>query len=207
MTTELRRACFESGGDDYVEKCAPVEELVARARARVERSYQLRLLATRDPLTHLLNRRGFVQEFEARLEEATRKGQPLAIGLLDLDRFKQINDVYGHLVGDQVIARLGSFLDRRVRAYDLAGRWGGEEFVVAFYGESGATVEAVLGEYLAGFATIPFESAADEIFFASFSGGVATAPGDGSDLASLIRVADQRLYQAKELGRSRIVSG
>ena len=156
------------------------------ARARVER-YQLRLLGTRDPLTHQLNRRGFVQQFEARLEEANLKAQPLAVGLLDLDRFKQINDVYGHLAGDQVVARLGSLPERRVRTYDLAGRWGGEEFIVAFYAESGATAEVVLGEYLSTFSTIPFESAADEILFASFSGGVATASVDDDDLASLIR--------------------
>jgi diguanylate cyclase (GGDEF)-like protein len=152
-------------------------------------------LALTDPLTGLGNHRAFQDELQLQVERAAEMDMPLSVCLLDIDRFKQINDRYGHPAGDRVLAHVGARLRQAGRAYRL----GGDEFalVLPAYGEKGALALAERLIQALG---------ADETEHGgtvSFSAGVATFPQHGRDRAELVRVADVSLYWAKAEGRNR----
>jgi len=201
--SELRAA----GADEWLSRPIGTRELLDKVSASVGRLVRLRERFERDTVTGLSLRRGFLEQAGARFEDAMACGTGFAIGLLDLDHFKQINDRYGHHTGDAVLARFGRLLQARLRPQDLRARWGGEEFCVAFVGDTAESaarhIERLLGE-LVGQALSDDRGTA---FKVSFSAGVASAPADGTSIDQLIRCADERLYQAKAAGRSCVVSG
>jgi diguanylate cyclase (GGDEF)-like protein len=201
---DARVAAFEAGADDYIAKPLVPEELLARVRVRLLRRRLLREMTERDPLTHLLSRRALLDSFASRVSEARRHSGVLSLALLDLDRFKQVNDTYGHLVGDQVLMRLGGLLNERFRLEDLRGRWGGEEFALVFPNVRPAAAVAVLSRVLEEFRQLPFRGERAERFFVTFSAGISSFPEDGTSVHALLRVADQRLYDAKRAGRGHI---
>ena len=129
----------------------------------------------------------------------------LSFCLIDLDRFKSINDTYGHLVGDRVLSQLGRLLQQRFRPYDLRGRWGGEEFVLLFPGERATTAEQVVTRLLVELRAVGFEADDGRPFRMTFTAGVAAFPSDGGSLQELIAKADERLYRGKGAGRDRVV--
>ncbi len=200
----VRLECFRAGGDDYIEKPVVREELLARIGVRLERIRLFRERADRDGLTNLPNRRAFLDLFKIRIAEGKRYDRPLALCIMDLDKFKHINDTYGHLAGDRVLIGLGKLLGERFRTVDIRGRWGGEEFAVVFYGEDAPTAKMILGRMLDEFKEITFEGDHGEEFHVSFSCGIATFPRDGTTFDDIFRMADSKLYVAKESGRSRI---
>jgi diguanylate cyclase (GGDEF)-like protein len=202
---EGRLAAFEGGADDYLSKPLVPEELLARVRVRLDRRRLLREMTERDPLTRCLSRRALLDALASRLSEARRHARLLSVALLDVDRFKRVNDTYGHLVGDNVLMALGRLLSDRFRREDLRGRWGGEEFIVVFPNESAMTSGAVLTRVLDEFRRLPFRSERGERFFVTFSAGVSSFPADGGTVDALIRAADERLYQAKRGGRGHVV--
>lgn len=202
---EARVAAFESGADDYLAKPVVEAELLARIRLRLERAKLLRERSEKDPLTGLLQRRAFSEAFAGRLQESRRSRAPMAMCMLDLDHFKQINDRYGHLAGDRVLAGLGRLLGRRMRGEDLRGRWGGEEFVLALPGQTSETAWAIVERLLAEIQSMRFVGDRGELFSASFSAGISTWPDDGDSFEALLQAADTRLYQAKDAGRGRVV--
>jgi diguanylate cyclase (GGDEF)-like protein len=126
--------------------------------------------------------------------------------VLDLDRFKQVNDQHGHLAGDRVLGELGRRLRRSFRAEDLRGRWGGEEFVLALVAAPATEAQAVTTRVLEEFREQTFTGDHGETFRSSFSGGIATFPADGTTLEQLLQVADRRLYAAKSAGRDRLLA-
>jgi diguanylate cyclase (GGDEF)-like protein len=203
---ESRVAAFDAGADDYLGKPLVAEELLARVRLRLERRRLLREMTERDALTRCLSRRALLDALASRLSEARRHSLVLSVALLDVDRFKDVNDRYGHLVGDHVLAALGRLLNARFRLEDLRGRWGGEEFVIVFPGETAATAGAVLTRVLEEFRALPFRGERGQPFSVTFSAGVATFPSDGAGVDALLRAADRRLYQAKQAGRDRVVA-
>jgi diguanylate cyclase (GGDEF)-like protein len=179
---------------------------MARVRVRLDRRRLLREMTERDPLTRCMSRRALIDALASRLSEARRHGRPLSLSLLDVDRFKRVNDAYGHLVGDQVLLALGRLLNERFRLEDLRGRWGGEEFVIVFPNESASTAASVLARVLDEFRSLRFRSEHGERFSVTFSAGVASFPSDGSSVDALIGAADRRLYEAKEGGRGKVVA-
>jgi diguanylate cyclase (GGDEF)-like protein len=203
---EARIAAFEAGADDYVGKPLVAEELLARMRVRLERRRLLREMIERDPLTRCLSRRALLDALASRLSEAKRHSRSLSIALIDVDRFKRINDQYGHLVGDRVLAALGRLLNARFRREDLRARWGGDEFVIVFPGAPAMTAAAVLSRVLDEFRTLPFRSDRGERFFVTLSAGIACFPLEGATVEALVRAADRRLYEAKTTGRSHVVA-
>jgi diguanylate cyclase (GGDEF)-like protein len=201
---DTRIACFDAGGDDYIEKPVIRKELLARINARLDRVRLHRERADRDALTGLPTRRAFVEQFKMRLSEAHRHKRPVSLCLLDLDRFKQVNDTYGHLAGDRVLGGLGRLLASRFRTMDVRGRWGGEEFVLAFFGEDAETARMIIGRVKDELERMKFRGDHGELFEVAFSAGISSFPDDGRTFEELFRVVDQRLYAAKEGGRNRI---
>lgn len=206
MDPPTRIAAFRAGADDYLLKPPIREELLARLEVRIQRLRLLREQASIDMLTGLLSRRPFLQRVNARISEARRGGRKLALSILDLDGFKAINDTYGHLTGDRVLAALGRLLTNRFRIEDLRGRWGGEEFVVALIGEEASTAERVLQRTLEEFRVMEFVGDQGERFNVTFSAGIAVFPQDGEAFRELLTAADRRLYVAKAQGKNCIVA-
>lgn len=166
-------------------------------RLRAERLAQL------DPLTGLNNRRAFYDKTSLLWAQAIRHGHATSVMLLDIDRFKQINDMHGHAHGDEVLKVLANILRHSIRQGDVLARWGGEEFIV-FLPETGEADAAALAERLrAEFAEtlIPHEAGASAVT-ASF--GIAQKAGPHLTLDALIAAADECLYQSKQHGRNRV---
>jgi diguanylate cyclase (GGDEF)-like protein len=202
---ESRVAAFDAGADDYLAKPLVPEELLARVRVRLDRRRLLREMTERDSLTHCLSRRTLLHAFASRLSEARRHDQVLSAALIDVDRFKRVNDTYGHLVGDHVLMALGRLLNERFRLEDLRGRWGGDEFVIVFPNSGAATAAGVLSRVIDEFARLPFRGERGERFFVTFSAGIGRFPSDGASVDALVRAADRRLYAAKRGGRGQVV--
>ncbi|WBS05233.1 sensor domain-containing diguanylate cyclase [Pseudoduganella sp. SL102] len=177
-----------------------------------KRNVDLRMLAHTDQLTQLANRRRFDEVLDKELRRAQRGRTPLSLIMLDLDFFKQFNDRYGHLAGDECLQRAAGVLsDRILRAGDVAARYGGEEFAVIMpnTGEDGAM--AVAEQVRAGIMAlgIPHEHSPGHVVTASL--GVATLyPGKGGNAtgaaaaSELIGSADRHLYDAKQAGRNQV---
>jgi diguanylate cyclase (GGDEF)-like protein len=202
---EARVEAFRSGGDDYLPKPVVNEELLTRVKVRLDRARMLKERSDKDTITGLLLRRAFSEHLTAMIAEAQRLKGIFTVCLLDVDLFKKVNDTYGHLAGDRVLAGLGTLLSRRFRVDDLRGRWGGEEFILAFRREYKETMHKAIMRVLDEFSAMTFHGDAGEQFNVSFSGGMASYPEDGDSVYDLLQCADKRLYEAKRAGRKRIV--
>ncbi|HEX2207241.1 MAG TPA: response regulator, partial [Longimicrobium sp.] len=196
---------FAAGADDFVGKPFVGPELGARILNRLERVRMQRSLAETDALTGVPNRRGSEEVLERFLRLAAAQGEPLALGVVDLDCFKSVNDRCGHAVGDEVLARVARVLQKRFHAEDVVARWGGEEFVVGMYGMDRADGVQRLAEALEVLREEPFVAPDGETFSVTFSAGVAEFATDGHDLQSLYRAADAAMYEAKQAGRDRVL--
>lgn len=195
---------FTVGADDYVRKPIVGPELISRVLNRLEKVQMRRKIAETDDLTRVCNRRKSVQEITRLIRLADRQHHSLCFVILDLDHFKQINDDYGHEIGDQVLKTLGKFLNQSFRGEDVVGRWGGEEFVIGLYGTRKYPALARLNTILKHWSQQYFSTSNDITFSVTFSAGLAEYPADAQDLQSLYRAADLALYQAKAQGRNRV---
>ena len=164
---------------------------------------KMRDLAIRDGLTGLFNRRHLLELLADAVTRAIGDGEKLAIGMVDLDYFKRINDELGHLVGDAVLRDFAKQLLARFRATDHCGRYGGEEFLVVMRGANIDAAQRVFEQLRTGM----HERASGELPRYTFSCGLAELGPDGATLEELIARADARLYEAKRAGRDRIARG
>ena len=164
----------------------------------------LERIATIDALTGLRNRRWLDDMFPRQLDRASRTGQPVALLMIDVDRFKSLNDAHGHLVGDAVLCRLAQVLAGHVRAQDLLARYGGEEFVVLLPDTDADAAETSAERLRQAVEVAGRESSAppQRLPAVTVSLGVASRHEEEA-LASLLERADQALYRAKESGRNR----
>lgn len=174
-----------------------VEQLATIERLRSDLAEQ----AVRDPLTDLHNRRHLMERFAPMLGEAAATGEPLAVVVLDLDRFKRVNDEHGHLTGDAVLIAMAQRLRECVPAGALAARWGGEEFVVVVPGAD-LTEGAVLAETLRRRCEAEPLGSGERVVRCTLSAGVAAYPASGRTVTDLLLAADRALYEAKDHGRN-----
>jgi len=160
-------------------------------------------LIGKDRATGLLNKVGLQRKAQDLIRQATREDVPLALGVIDIDKFKTINDTWGHHFGDIVIKRLCLSLAPRMGERDLLSRFGGEEFVVVFWDCTLAAAWQRLDALRQAFGAIAFQVGAGEVRHFSFSGGLAAFPEYRSENELFLR-ADAMLYTAKQTGRNRI---
>jgi diguanylate cyclase (GGDEF)-like protein len=181
--------------------------IVAGALIGAQRAHMARVVrrladdARRDTLTGLMNRRGFEELFETELERARRSGEPLSVIVADLDRFKALNDKFGHQAGDRALEKVGQVLDAAKRRIDTVARLGGEEFAV-LVPSSDHHAAYILAERMRRAVRDAF---AGDPSCLTISLGVTAVPVHGAAPAALIHGADQALYAAKRLGRDRTV--
>jgi len=175
--------------------------VVAMAKERMELKHKKSALS--DPLTGIANRRAFFDEAVARLDPARKDPRPLAVLLFDLDRFKRINDRFGHAIGDKVLRLFTEKAQANLRPADLVGRLGGEEFAAIMSG-----VELSTAFMLAEQVRIAFAAAARVVdghrVSATVSAGIALLAASEAEIDSLLARADQALYVAKARGRDRV---
>lgn len=166
---------------------------------------ELRHQALHDALTGLANRSLVLEHLELSLQRAKRHGHDLALVMCDVDRFKTINDGYGHPAGDEVLRVVGRRIARHLRPGDLLGRFGGDELVVVLTELEDPEQAEAVARRLVDAVRAPI-AVGDEVIRTSISVGVAAASGrDGCSSAELLRRADAALYEAKAAGRDRVV--
>lgn len=158
-----------------------------------------------DSLTGVYNRGTFLAEFEREVSRATRGGVPFSLAIFDLDRFKLLNDRYGHPTGDLVLKAFADVLRLGIRKHDTVGRYGGEEFALLMP-ETGKDTGMRVVERVRRELEARGVSADGQRIEVTVSGGVATYGVDGHDWDSLLSAADTALYEAKEAGRNRIAA-
>ena len=166
----------------------------------------LRQLATRDELTGLLNRREYDRILAEEEERSVRFGNPLALVIVDLDRFKSVNDLHGHSAGDAVLKEAARRIAGAIRTVDRAARIGGEEFALILVQTDRASALEVARRAIASVASEPITAGGGLSLPVTASAGVAELPSDAKDAAGLFAAADKALYAAKAGGRNRAVS-
>ncbi|HMV95437.1 MAG TPA: GGDEF domain-containing protein [Anaerolineales bacterium] len=169
-----------------------------------EARQQLETLASIDPLTNIFNRRHFMEIFNHELDRGKRYGARFSLVLMDLDHFKQVNDTYGHLAGDEALKAFVRIIQENKRKTDIFGRLGGEEFGLLMMETSGADALTTLQRFLSK-ARQEHIVMDDSTFHFTFSAGITeTLPKDRS-IDEIIHRADEALYKAKESGRNHCV--
>lgn len=176
--------------------------LVLMAKERSES--RLKQLALRDVLTGTYNRRAILERFAVELDRARGERSSLAVAMIDLDHFKRINDLYGHLAGDEVLCHCVRQLEQRLRHRDSLGRYGGEEFLLLLPQADRNGAMAALQGLREAIALSPAHFAGDQITLRFSVGLWCGVPGPHDTTASLLAQADAALYQAKAAGRNTV---
>jgi diguanylate cyclase (GGDEF)-like protein len=173
----------------------------------VRRAQRLLYLASRDRLTGLFNRGHFDRTLVGSMQSAGRDDQPLSLALLDIDHFKQINDLHGHALGDRALREMSHLLSRAMRRTDMVARYGGEEFVILMPGTRRDAALAAVEELRKEIAASPIEVGDGQVLNLNFSAGVAGVPDDSlvKTPKDLVSRADFRLLAAKRAGRGRCI--
>lgn len=201
--SEQQLAALIKAGDDFITKPISDTALLVAVFARAQRARQLAEIMTRDSLTGLLQHAHIKERLALEMLRSERNSQPVSVVMLDIDHFKKVNDNYGHLVGDQVIANLANLLKQQLRKTDLVGRYGGEEFLLVLPECTLQRAFEVIEQIRELFAGLPFSSN-EQRFFCTFSAGISAVAGiTAADV--VIEKADQALYKAKTSGRNRVI--
>jgi two-component system, cell cycle response regulator len=205
---------LQLGADDYVSRPCDPAELLARARALLRtkqthdkiRKLQLTLeqMVVSDPLTGLHNRRFLMDRLLQEMQRADRHGEPLAFAMIDLDGFKPINDLYGHVLGDKVLRAVGNAISRSIRVSDIAARYGGDEFAVILPQTPPEGAMRVCERLLRAISEAGFQDDSGKMCRVTASLGLAYYPADDVETPEdLVHSADGALYGAKRSGKNR----
>ncbi len=177
---------------------------VGLALANLRLRETLRQQSIRDPLTGLFNRRYMEESLERELRRVMRNQRPLGIMMMDIDHFKQYNDIHGHEAGDLVLRRLGALLRTNIRAEDIACRYGGEEFVLIMPDASLEVTRKRAEKLCEEVKHLEIVSHEHTLSSVTLSLGVAAYPDHGQTGEAVLKAADESLYRAKRAGRDRV---
>lgn len=194
---------FEDGADDYITKPFDPNELVMRVTAMLKRASRYRMEAYTDSLTGLHNRRYFDKKLSEVISLSKRHSISFCLAMLDIDLFKDFNDKFGHLVGDQVLIHLGKFLKTTLRESDFSARYGGEEFVIILPDTAKEKGFMLMDRLRKKFAQSPLVYEGGE-YVVTVSIGVSEYPSDSDSVRELLKCADDALYESKTAGRNTV---
>ncbi|ANB61920.1 GGDEF domain-containing response regulator [Anoxybacteroides amylolyticum] len=201
----VRIKSYEMGADDFIQKPFDLDEFIARVKRQLERKRHIDEVLLVDELTHVYNRKYLKQAYALMQNEWKRLGEPFCLAILDLDHFKQVNDRYGHLVGDIVLRKFAELLRQGTRMSDIVVRFGGEEFVILFSKTKIQEAYEVANRLREQFERYPFQEEG-ATFSCTFSCGVVEVTDGDAPFEHWLRLADSALYEAKQKGRNRVVS-
>ncbi|MEM9084024.1 MAG: diguanylate cyclase [Planctomycetota bacterium] len=205
VATELKVKAFELGAMDFVPKPFDAAELRARIQSALRIDSLMKMLAQRaqiDGLTGLWNRARFNDALAAEVNQAERSGQTLSLALCDLDHFKKLNDTFGHQAGDAALVTFANKLQTAMRSYDVACRYGGEEFALILPGTEGDAAFVVCDRIRTSIEATSWSKYPGMAVTVSF--GLTNSGLEGNTPEQWVAAADQMLYTAKENGRNRI---
>jgi len=199
---------YDMGGIDYITKPFKPKELLARVKRELqlqELQTKLKLLASTDPMTRLYNRRYFTKISKHTLDLSKREKQNLSIIILDIDKFKNVNDTYGHQVGDDVIIALANKLIEHQRKSDIVCRYGGEEFVILLPNTSSKSSEIVAQKIRKDIESLTIKTPSNINLKFTISLGASQVDLENENNIELaLKRADDALYEAKETGRNKV---
>ncbi|MDX9703401.1 MAG: diguanylate cyclase [Candidatus Auribacterota bacterium] len=204
---------LDTGADDYITKPVDIKELMARVKSMLRiknlqdelRSAkdELQELAVRDYLTNCYNRRYFMEIFQLELKKAARYKRDIVCIMLDLDRFKHINDTYGHPAGDKILCALAELMKSNLRDSDIIGRYGGEEFIFLLPQITQKEQLQYICERLRSVVeTTPFKVDNTDVFMTASIGAAIFHADSLPTVDDMIDIVDKALYQAKNEGRN-----
>lgn len=196
------------GVDEMIALPITVEELAPKLRPSrrfIELQTQFRKQALRDPLTGVLNRRAVLDMLERELLRAHRLAYPVSVAMLDLDRFKPLNDTHGHIAGDAALSALAARVHSQLRPYDAVGRFGGDEFLLVLTSCTASQGQIICERIRTAICSTPFATAGTMIDLSVSIGLVAVEAGEMLTMESVIERADVALYKAKNTGRNKVV--
>jgi len=203
VTLTLRR----NENDEINEIQGRVHDISARKQAEVEkmRAMEFEQLAITDPLTNIYNRRFFDAFAVKEWERTKRSKSPLSVIFFDIDYFKQVNDTYGHLIGDQVLLNLATLCQSNLRSMDIFARYGGEEFVILMPDADINSVHETIDRRRLMVEKEPLATSNDTQIHITISAGIANWKGNENiNIRDLIERADQALYHSKQTGRNKV---
>lgn len=215
-TTDRITQCLDLGASDYIVAPFVPLEFLARVRTQlrfldakeelIEANQKLQELVEIDDLTGLFNMRSIFQKLEFEMERGKRFGRPVTVVMIDMDRFKLVNDGHDHLFGSYVLSEVGKIIKSSTRTVDIPARYGGDEFLIVLSETPLAGVEMFCERLRKKIEQMTFTQGADTINLTLSIGFASTNTNEDLPAKELVRRADSALYEAKRQGRNRVVS-